>query len=143
MTNRFSWPLGQPATSTGDGSHHEVDEEVGSIDFALNVFEKKAVRAIMKSSGTDKNVRAALRELSGGEFTASELEALEERVLDRASQKDVSSFFGIQATRPFTVSRRQKETIDGMFGKLGGDALAVRAREVYGRAVSNGKVRVH
>ncbi|MDO8379030.1 hypothetical protein [Phenylobacterium sp.] len=121
----------------GDG-----DQEIGPIDLALNVFQKKAVKALMKSSGADKNVQRALREISGGEFSSAELEALEDRVLDRATREDVGSLFGIQVTKPFSVSPRQKATIDGLFGKLGGDPLAEKARTAYGRALKNGKVRV-
>ena len=124
----------------GDGENS--DDEIGSIDLALNVFQKKAVKALMKSSGTDKNVQQALREISGGEFSAEELGALEDRVLDRATREDVGSLFGIQATKPFAVSPRQKATIDGLFSKLGGDPLAEKARGAYGRALKDGKVRV-
>lgn len=55
---------------------------------------------------------------------------------------DVKTLWGIEAGAPVFISPRQKTAIDGLFGRLGDDPLARRAREAYGRALQKGRVKV-
>lgn len=134
MTTYFSRDISR-ATPT-------LPEEEGSFQIALNDWEKRTVRALIRGAGVEQNIRSTLRGLAGEGFSAAELADLEARVFEEATMGDVKTLWGIEAGAPVFISPRQKAAVDGLFGRLGDDPLARRAREAYGRALQKGRVKV-
>lgn len=128
--------------SPGYSGGIEADEVEGEFEIALNPIEKASVRALMRASGVDNNVRTTLRQIAGDGFTADELKALEDRVLDKANSNDVKVLWGIEEGVPVVVSPNQKAAIDGLMGRLGTDPLAQRARKTYEHSLQGGRIRV-
>jgi len=120
-----------------------AESAAGQFEVALNLVEKKIVRHLMSGAGVEQNVRSTLRSLAGDGLTPVELERLEERVLDRATQKDIHALWGIEAGAPVMISPNQKAVIDSLVGRLGDDPLAQRAGASYRRVLKGGRVRVH
>lgn len=63
-------------------------------------------------------------------------------MLDAATMDDARTLWVVRAGTPVVISPNQKATIDGLFGRIGGDALAERARTSYRRALQSGRVQV-
>lgn len=139
LTKSFS---GDPVRGEPIWNGGPVGNEAGEVDLALNALQKAAVKAAMKVDGGEKRVRSTLRDLAGQGFTPSELERLEERMSDTATWDDASKPWVIESGAPVVISPNQKAVIDGLFGRLGGDPLAERARSSYRRALQSGRVQV-
>lgn len=141
--SRFEGYLTPPSFPGGSRDVDDLEGAGGqSFEVALDERGKRRMRQLLKESGADQNFRSTLRTVAGRDFTPAELEALEERVLDRVNWLEAGFLPGIEAGDPVVVSPRQKATIDGLIGKLGGDPLAARAKAAYGKAVRRGRVRV-
>src|SRR3990167_10345228 len=89
---------GAPNWNSGQGSN-----EVSEFDLALNFAQKAAVKAAMRGAGVEKDVRSTLRELAGPGFTPSELERLEERMLDTATMDDARTLWVVRACAPVVI----------------------------------------
>ncbi len=67
---------------------------------------------------------------------------LEERVLDAATWNEAGRLWTIEGGRQIVVSPDQKAALDAIFGRLGDDELARKARGAYERKMRNGQVKV-
>lgn len=112
------------------------------FDVAMNVFEKGALKGLMRASGADKGLQRTLGRMTGGQFTPAEVETLEDRALDKLRSKEAMKLYGIPEGPPVTVTPGQKTIIDGLFGEIGSDPLGRRARDSYRDAWKAGRVRV-
>jgi len=114
----------------------------GPFQVALGPKSKAAVIAQMRATGADKGFDKTLGQITGGEFSPEEIQALKDRALNAASWLQVFHLRGVSEGAPVVLSPAQKATIDSLMGQLGSDALAAKARAAYGRAINAGNIRV-
>jgi hypothetical protein len=114
----------------------------GPLQVALSPPEKMAVQSMMRATGADRGLDRTLGRMTGGEFKPDEIKMLEDRALAAAKWREVGQLKGISEGPPVILNAQQKATVDRLIGQLGSDHLAARARGAYGRAVSDGQIRV-
>jgi len=90
----------------------------------------------------EPNLRSTLHGIVGSSFTAKELQTLQDRALDAAQMKDLEILQGIYEGSPVLLGPAQKNRIDRLVGEMGSDTLGARARDCYGKALRDGKIRV-
>ena len=90
----------------------------------------------------EPNLRSTLHGIVGSSFTAKELQTLQDRALDAAQMKDLEILQGIYEGSPVLLGPAQKNRIDRLVGEMGSDTLGARARDSYGKALRDGKIRV-
>ena len=95
-----------------------------SFELALGPRAKAFVLEQMRRTGADKGFGRTIGAMTNGQFSADEIKALENRVLDQASLPQAWSLRGIEEGPPVDLNARQKAVIDELMGKLGSDPLA-------------------
>lgn len=113
----------------------------GSFRLALGPIEKATVVAGLRASGADRRLDRTLVQMTGGEFTPQELQALKDRALDKIEAPEAKQLFGIVEGPPVKLRGDQKAIIDRVMNRLGDDPLANKARGAYGRAIKSDQVR--
>lgn len=125
--NPSTWALAQPSD--------------GAFDVA-GMAGWMARRAMQVNPEIEPNLRATVRGIVGSDFTAKELQVLQDRALNAAEMEDLRTLQGIRAGTPVGLTPAQKATIDRLIQGMGTDPLGRRAGEAYGKALKDGQIRV-
>lgn len=103
---------------------------------------KNWVKERLQSSGADVRLDHTIDRMTNHEFTPAEIKALEDRSLTALELPDALRLGGIQEGPPVDMHPGQKAIIDRLMNRIGGDPLAGKARDAYGRALQTGQIRV-
>jgi hypothetical protein len=108
---------------------------------ALNGPRRWLVDGLLRAPGVQHRIDQTVGQMTGGALSPADVHVFERRALDTATPQDYDRLNGL-AGPPFDVSPPQKQSIDGIMGRIGTDAQADRFRRAYEGAVRAGQIRV-
>jgi hypothetical protein len=142
LRKRVLETLGANAVALGLRPRAPSEPSEGMQQIALNGPERALVKGMMHASGADAGFDRTIGRMTGGQFSPSEVKALEDMALKALHWDEAMQLRGIEEGPPVTFTPAQKGVVDSLMGRLGDDELARRTREAYARALREGQVRV-
>jgi hypothetical protein len=126
-------PAPSPPVGHGDDSQ--------PFEVALGGPHRWFLDGLLRAPGVQHRVDQAVGQMTGGAMSPADVHDFERRALDAATEADYQSLQRLGGP-PFDVTPAQKQSLDGIVGRIGGDAQADRFRRAYEGAIRAGQIRV-
>jgi hypothetical protein len=119
----------------------DVGHGQDAYQVALDGPHRWAIDAALRFPPTRERVDRTVQQVTGNALSPNDVHDFERRALDAATEADYRQLKDLSGP-PYNISPSQKQSLDGIAGRLGTDPQAQRFRHAYEGAIRAGQIRV-